>query len=329
MPTLPLSLGLLVACCIVTVGLGSPFVALLRHYGVGKKIRIDGPRTHEQKVGTPTMGGLLICACVVVATVIVTLTVHRGEGRSVLVPLLVLLACAVLGGVDDVLTLVGQAGSGLTVKAKFGCLAVIALVAALAIFLPQGLDRDVIFIPTRPPAGEHLGFWFVPLGVLAILGTANALNLTDGLDSLAATSAAWSFFAYGVIALLQGQAFLVSFCFTVVGALLGFLWFNAHPALVFMGDTGSLALGATLAVVALMTGHIILLPLIGIVFVAEALSVILQVAYFKLSGGRRLLRLAPLHHHFELLGWSETHITQRFWLVSMIAAIAGVALALV
>jgi phospho-N-acetylmuramoyl-pentapeptide-transferase len=329
LPTLPLSLALLVACCTLTIVAGYPFIGLLRRYGVGKKIRIDGPGSHDQKMGTPTMGGLLICACILVATVVVTLTVHHGEGRSVLVPSFVLLACAILGGVDDLLTLVGQASSGLSVKTKFALLTLIALIAAVAIWHPQGLDRDVIFIPTRPAPGEHLGLWFVPLAVLAILGTANALNLTDGLDSLAATSAAWSFFAYGVIALLQGQAFLVSFCFTVVGALLGFLWFNAHPALVFMGDTGSLALGAALAIVALMTGHIVLLPLIGIVFVAEALSVIAQVVFFKLSRGRRLLRMAPLHHHFELLGWSETHITQRFWLMSMLAAIAGVALALI
>jgi phospho-N-acetylmuramoyl-pentapeptide-transferase len=327
--TLPLSLGLLVLCCLICVLLGYPFLTLLHRYGVGKKIRIDGPSSHEQKMGTPTMGGLLICGCVLVTTAIVSLTVHQSAGRSVLVPLFVLLSCCIVGGVDDLLTLVGQDGAGLSVKMKMGVLSAIAFSGALAIWLPQGLDQDVIYIPTRPPEGEHLGFFFVPLGVLAIVGTANALNLTDGLDSLAATSAAWSFFAYGVIALLQGQAFLVTFCFTVVGALLGFLWFNAHPALVFMGDTGSLALGASLAVVAMMTGHIVLLPLIGIVFVAEALSVICQVVYYKLSGGRRLLRMAPLHHHFELLGWSETHVTQRFWLVSMIAAIAGVALALI
>jgi phospho-N-acetylmuramoyl-pentapeptide-transferase len=335
MRTLPLSLGLLVVSCVITIAAGYPFIRALRRYGVGKKIRIDGPTTHEQKMGTPTMGGLLICACVLVVTAVVSLTVHQSAGRSILVPLFVLLTCAFLGSVDDLLTLVGQKGEGLSVRAKLGLLTLIALASGLSIWLPPGinwlptgLDRDVIFVPTVA-VGVHLGFLFVPLAVLAIVGTANAVNLTDGLDSLAATSAAWSFFAYGIIALRQDQAFLVSFCFTVAGALLGFLWFNAHPALVFMGDTGSLALGAALAVVALMTGHIVLLPLIGIVFVAEALSVILQVGYFKLSGGKRLFRMAPLHHHFEILGWSETHVTQRFWLVSMLAAIAGVALAII
>jgi phospho-N-acetylmuramoyl-pentapeptide-transferase len=329
LPTLPLSLGLLVLCCAATIVIGHPFVSLLQRYNVGKQVRTDGPASHEHKSGTPTMGGLLICVCVLVVTLIVSVTVHQNEGRSVLVPLFVLMGSAILGGVDDFLTLVGRSSNGLSVKKKFALLSVVAVIGSIAIWHPQGLDYDIVYVPTRPPPGGHLGILFVPLGVLAILGTANALNLTDGLDSLAATSAAWSFFAYGVIALLQGQAFLVTFCFTVVGALLGFLWFNAHPAQVFMGDTGSLAVGGALAVVALMTGHIVLLPLIGIVFVAEALSVIAQVAFYKMSGGRRLLLMAPLHHHFELRGWSETHITQRFWLVSMLAAIAGVALALV
>jgi phospho-N-acetylmuramoyl-pentapeptide-transferase len=326
--TLPFSLWLLVVSCVVTILLGYPTIGLLHRYGVGKKIRLEGPTSHETKLGTPTMGGMLICGVVVVVTLLVSLTIHQSAGRSVLVPLFVLLACAVVGGVDDLLTLVGAKSEGLSMRTKFLVLSLIALIVSVAIVLPQGLDWDVVYVPTLPPPGLHLGFLFVPLAMFAMVGSANAVNLTDGLDSLAATSAAWSFFAYGIIAHLQGQAFLVSFCFTVVGALLGFLWFNAHPALLFMGDTGSLALGASLAVVALMTGHVILLPLIGFVFVAETLSVMLQVGFFKLSHGRRLLRMAPLHHHFELIGWSETHVTQRFWLMSMVAAIAGVALAL-
>jgi len=329
MATLPFSLVLLVFCCTVTICCGYPFIRLLHHYGVGKKVRIDGPRSHEQKMGTPTMGGVLISVCVLIATGVATLTVHQATGRSILLPLFVLVTCATIGGIDDLLSLVGGSSAGLSVRVKLGALTLVGLVSALALWLPGGLELDVVYLPLRGPQGENLGIWFLPLAILAVVGTANAVNLTDGLDSLAATSAAWSFFAYGIIAFLQGQAFLVSLCFTVVGALLGFLWFNAHPALVFMGDTGSLALGATLAVVALMTGHVVLLPLIGVVFVAEALSVILQVGYYKLTGGRRLFRMAPLHHHFELLGWSETHVTQRFWLISMVAAIAGVALALI
>ena len=162
-----------------------------------------------------------------------------------------------------------------------------------------------------------------------IVGTSNAVNLTDCLDVLAGIIAAVAFAAYGVIAFLQGQTWLVAFVFTTVGATLAFLWYNAYPAELFMGDTGSLALGATLAVVALMTGQWLLLPVVGFVFMAEALSVILQVAYFKTTGGKRLFKMSPLHHHFELLGWSETHVTQRFWLIGILSAMLGIALALI
>jgi phospho-N-acetylmuramoyl-pentapeptide-transferase len=163
---------------------------------------------------------------------------------------------------------------------------------------------------------------------LAIVGTAHAVNLTDGLDGLAGHTAAVAYAAYGTIAFLQGQVYLVTFCFIVAGALLAFLWFNAYPAELIMGDTGALALGATLAVVALMLGQVLLLPIIGFVFVAVTLSVILQVGYFRLSSGKRLLRRAPLHRHFELMGWSQMQVAQRFWLVSMITGVLGVALAL-
>jgi phospho-N-acetylmuramoyl-pentapeptide-transferase len=161
------------------------------------------------------------------------------------------------------------------------------------------------------------------------MGTAHAVNLTDGLDSLAGHTAAVAYAAYGTIAYLQGQVYLLMLCFSVTGALLAFLWFNAYPAQVIMGDTGALALGATLAVVALMLGQVVLLPLIGLVFVAVTVSVILQVGYFKVSGGRRLLLRAPLHRHFELLGWSQMQVAQRFWLVSMVSGLLGVALALI
>jgi phospho-N-acetylmuramoyl-pentapeptide-transferase len=163
---------------------------------------------------------------------------------------------------------------------------------------------------------------------------ANAVNFTDGLDTLAAGTAAVAFVAYAIIAYRQGQLGVVTFCFTMVGALMGFLWFNAPPAQVFMGDTGSLSIGAALAVAAFMTGQWLLLPVVGAVFVAEALSVTLQVSYFKLTRrrfgeGRRLFKMAPLHHHFEMLGWSETQVTMRFWMLAMMAGLIGVAMALV
>lgn len=174
-----------------------------------------------------------------------------------------------------------------------------------------------------------LGFWYVPIAAFIIVAESNAINFTDGLDGLAGLIAVTAFAAYGIIASLQGQVYIARFCFTLVGAMFGFLWFNVHPAELFMGDTGSLSLGAGLAVVALMTGHWALLPIIGIVPLSEALSSSLQIIYFKLTKGKRLFKMAPLHLHFELLGWSETQVVQRFWLIGLLAAMAGVGLALV
>jgi phospho-N-acetylmuramoyl-pentapeptide-transferase len=184
-----------------------------------------------------------------------------------------------------------------------------------------------LYVPNYPLAID-LDIWYVPIAMFVIVSGCNAVNLTDGLDGLAGLIAATAFAAYGVIAVLQGQEFLMRFCFTVVGAVFAFLWYNVHPAELFMGDTGSLALGATLGVVALMTGQWLLLPIIAIIPVSVTLSVILQIGYFKITKGRRLFKMAPLQHHFELLGWSETQVVQRFWLVSLLSAMIGVALAL-
>jgi phospho-N-acetylmuramoyl-pentapeptide-transferase len=206
----------------------------------------------------------------------------------------------------------------------------------LALFTALGLhfalDLRSVALPTVAQKID-IGLWYVPVAMFIIVGFSNAVNLTDGLDGLAGSTAALSFVAYGIIAYLQGQYPLLAFCFTTVGALMAFLWFNAYPADLFMGDIGSLAMGATLAVVALLSGQWLLLPIVGFIFVAEAGSVILQVIYFKLTKrrygqGRRLFKMSPLHHHFELLGWSETQVTQRFWLVGILAAMLGIALAL-
>ncbi|MSQ23039.1 MAG: phospho-N-acetylmuramoyl-pentapeptide-transferase [Chloroflexi bacterium] len=311
--------GVTFLCALVA---GYPLLAGLRRLGVGKQIRLEGPETHQIKTGTLTMGGILIWGSVFAATA-VSNTVNN---LSIVVPLWATAATGLLGAADDLLGSLRQPPVGMSARLKFSLLSLIAIIVASASYF--GLGLDYLFIPTSPDRW-HIGLFYIPLAALAILATANAVNLTDGLDSLAGVCAAVAFAAYGIIANLQGQAAVVTFCFTVVGGLLAFLWFNAHPAQLFMGDTGSLALGAALATVALMTGHLLLLPLIGFIFVAETLSVILQVAYFKLTGGRRLFRMSPLHHHFELLGWSETHIAQRFWLISMLAAMMGVALALI
>lgn len=317
---LAISLGLSGLAFLIAVLAGRPYIRFLRAHRVGKQIRIDGPEGHMVKTGTPTMGGILFNVTVIVLTIAFNL-----YGRlSMLLPLGVLIGCSILGGIDDKLNLVGGQTAGLTARFKFIWLFLFAGVTALVLYFPLGLSR--VYVPFL---GQYdLGYFYVPIAVLAIVGSANAVNLTDGLDTLAGGTAAVAFVAYGIIAYLQGQVQVVTFCFMMVGALLGFLWYNAHPAQVFMGDTGSLGLGASLATAAFMTGQWLLLPLVGIVFFAETLSVILQVAYFKRTGGKRIFRMTPLHHHFELVGWSETQITMRFWLVGMMAGLLGVALAL-
>jgi phospho-N-acetylmuramoyl-pentapeptide-transferase len=175
----------------------------------------------------------------------------------------------------------------------------------------------------------ELGWWYIPVAAFIIVSESNAVNFTDGLDGLAGLISATAFAAFGGVALMQEQTYLARFCFTVVGALFGFLWFNVHPAELFMGDTGSLALGATLAVVALMTGQWPLLLVIAVIPLSEALSVVIQVLYFKITKGKRFFKMAPLHLHFELLGWSETQVVQRFWLIGLLAAMVGMGLAVV
>jgi phospho-N-acetylmuramoyl-pentapeptide-transferase len=314
---------------LITLILGYPYLNYLRRAGLGKKVRIEGPSTHMEKTGTPTMGGLLVTAVVLVLTVFLTLTLYRDSGRSILLPMAVLGTATLLGWYDDRKTLVGRKGEGMRARTKFALLGLVALAASIILWdQPNGLGINYIFVPGIRDR-IVIGGGVIVLSLLAIMGAAHAVNLTDGLDSLAGHTAAVAYIAYGVIALLYNQIYLVTFCFTVAGALFGFLWFNAHPAEVFMGDSGSLALGATLAVVAMMLGQVLLLLFIGFVFVAEAVSVMLQVLYFKMSGGKRLFRMAPLHHHFEMMGWSETQVAQRFWLISIITGLLGVALALV
>ena len=328
-PPMALSLVAGVLACLLALAAGHPFVRLLRLYRVGKAIQVELPSSHGVKAGTPTMGGLLICVTVVMVTGIVVSTVYSSAGRSILLPLGVLIGSAILGAFDDRLSLLGRSEGGLSERAKLGWSLAIGAASAVMLWHPELLGVDFVFLPTvRDPI--HLPAWlYLPLAALAIVGSSHAVNLTDGLDSLAGWTAFVAFAAFGVIAYVYEQHFLVTFCFTVAGAVAAFLWFNAYPALVFMGDTGALALGATLAVVALMLGQVLLLPLIGIVFVAEAGSVILQRTYFKATGGKRLFRMTPIHLHFQLIGWSETQVTQRFWLVSILAAMLGVALALV
>ncbi len=323
----PLTLGAISFC--LAVIWGAPLIRVLRDYSLGKQIRIDGPSQHQIKTGTPTMGGIMVIGPVLIITIGLNLAALMGNtliGRSILVPMGTLLTFGLLGALDDLAGIRGRRkGEGLAGRQKFLVQCVLAFVIVLALHF--GLDLRSIAIPLIPTKID-IGLFYIPIAMFWIVGFSNAVNLTDGLDSLAGWTSAIAFACYGVIAFLQGQAYLVAFCFTIVGALLAFLWFNAHPAELIMGDTGSLALGATLAVVALMTGQWLLLPLIGAVFVGETLSVMIQVLYFKWTKGKRFFKMAPLHHHFELLGWSETQVVQRFWLVGLLAGMLGIALAL-
>jgi phospho-N-acetylmuramoyl-pentapeptide-transferase len=321
------ALSMAAAAFVLTLGVGYPLVGYFRRAGVTKQVRPEELPSHFSKTGTPTMGGLMFVGPIVVLTLVLAITWLGEAGRSILLPTVTMLVTAGLGAYDDRLSLVGSRGGGLSVRAKFAILGVTGAAAAAALWHPAGLGIDYVFVPGLSTRVE-IGWLILPLAWLAIVGCAHAVNLTDGLDGLAGHTAAVAFAAYGTIAFLQGQVYLVTFCFTVAGALLAFLWFNAHPAQVIMGDTGALALGATLAIVALMLGQVLLLPIIGFVYVVVAVSVILQVGYFKLSSGRRLLLRAPLHRHFELKGWSQMQVAQRFWLVSMITGLLGVALAL-
>jgi phospho-N-acetylmuramoyl-pentapeptide-transferase len=314
----------------LTVIWGPPLIRVLRYFKIGKAIRVEGPERHFTKLGTPTMGGVMFILPVLLITVLMNAGSLLGItllGRSVIVPMVSLALFAGLGAVDDWLGLrVERQARGLSGRTKLIFQIIFSLLLALA--LEYILDAPDMYLPGIP-LELSLGIWYVPIATFIIVAMSNAINLTDGLDGLAGLISATAFATYGGIALLQGQVFLARFCFTLVGAIFGFLWFNVHPAMLIMGDTGSLSLGATLAVVALMTGQWMLIPLIAVIPVSVVLSVILQVAYFKWTGGKRLFKMAPLHHHFELSGWSETQVVQRFWLITLLFAMVGVALALV
>ncbi|MSQ30822.1 MAG: phospho-N-acetylmuramoyl-pentapeptide-transferase [Dehalococcoidia bacterium] len=314
---------------VLSLMLGRPTVAWLNAKEIGKSISEDAPSSHSVKSGTPTMGGIFIWATVAVMTLFTNLLVFsngglRIEHESMLLPLAVVVTAALIGLWDDFGTLVGGTRRGLSWRLKFVLIAILACAVAATMY--WGLNAQSANIPWL---GQYpLGPVYLVIAFVIVFSTTSAVSITDGLDGLLGGTAAFAFGAYAVIAFLQGQTFLAVFSFTVTGALLGFLWYNAHPAAVFMGDTGALPLGAALATVALMTGHWLLLPVIGVVFVAEALSDVIQIAYFKTTGGRRLFRKTPLHHHLELLGWSEPQVVMRLYLFGMAGAMVGIALAL-
>ena len=314
-----------VACFTITMFAGPYFIRMIRSLNLGKQIREELPQ-HLSKSGTPSMGGFLFTVPVVALTVVYNLFDHL----SMLLPVTVVVLCSILGWVDDRLTTIRVHGEGLRARFKFAWLLVIAVAIVVILHIPQvtaPADQNKVYIPGIAFISIGLIYW--PLAVLAIVGTANAVNLTDGLDGLAAGTGAMAFGAFGAISLLAhpSKPWLAAFCCTMVGALLAFLWFNVFPARVIMGDTGALAIGAALATVALMLNQMLILAVVGFVYVIETLSVIFQVAYFKMTHGRRIFRSAPLHNHLELMGWHENEVTQRFWIVSILAAVAGLTLA--
>ncbi|MFW5940808.1 MAG: phospho-N-acetylmuramoyl-pentapeptide-transferase [Chloroflexota bacterium] len=315
---------------------GSPLVEIMRRLRLGKQIRIEGPESHMAKMGTPAMGGVLIVGWTVIISIVVNIVqlVQALEiAESVIIPVGVMVAYSILGGIDDYQGLRQRPGVGMLARYKIWYQVAIATVAAILLYWLVNDGRGLVAVPTVRPLLD-IGIWYIPVAVFIITGTANAVNLTDGLDGLAGIIAATAFTAYGIIAFLQDQQFLLIFSFVVVGACFAFLWFNAHPAQMFMGDIGSQALGGALGVVALMTNQWLILPIIAMVPVATTLSTMLQVVSAVVTRrflGRdiRPFRMAPLHNHFVLLGWSETQIVQRWWLIGILAAMVGIALALV
>ncbi|HEY8691495.1 MAG TPA: phospho-N-acetylmuramoyl-pentapeptide-transferase [Chloroflexota bacterium] len=315
---IPRVLGSLVVAFAVTAALGRPAIAWLRARQLGEQIRQAGLEHHEGKRGTPTMGGLLMIGVTIVLALIL-------DWRwPALWPLVVGLAgFGLLGALDDLAKIDSRAGYGFQVRYKL--LWHPGLAVGLALLLYFGLGQHTV--DAGPLHNIELGWGYIPLAAVAIFSSSSA-SLVDGLDGLAAGVYALCLLAYLIIALHNGQPTVALFTALCIGALLGFLWFNVNPAQVFMGDTGALAFGGTLGVVAMMSHQVVLLPLIGLVLVVEVLSVILQVGYFKLTHGKRIFLMSPYHHHLEKKGWPEVRIVQRMWLATAVTASVGVGIAL-
>ncbi|MCC6207756.1 MAG: phospho-N-acetylmuramoyl-pentapeptide-transferase [Gammaproteobacteria bacterium] len=333
--TLRSILGVLTALLISFV-VGPVIIRKLAHYQIGQMVRTDGPQSHLSKAGTPTMGGAMILVAIGVSTLL------WGDlsSRYVWLVLAVTLLFGIVGGVDDYKKLILKNSKGLSARQKFFWQSLIGIAASVYLFNSAVSPIETRFImPFFKDVSLDLGWWFIPLSYFVIVGTSNAVNLTDGLDGLAILPAVLVAGALGIIAYATGHARfseylgipyvpgvgeMVVFCGAIVGAGLGFLWFNTHPAQVFMGDIGALALGAALGMLAVVVRQEVVLIIMGGVFVMETLSVIMQVASYKLTG-RRIFRMAPLHHHFELKGWPEPRVIVRFWIITVILVLIGLA----
>lgn len=322
-----------VTALVFTLLLGGPMIRLLKRLQIRQSIREAGPQTHRLKAGTPTMGGLLILLAVLAATLLWMDLLNR----FVWIALATMLLLGVVGFADDFVKFTRRRSLGLTGRGKLIPQFLVAFLLAWAIqhWASPGTFSTVLTFPFLKKVLLDLGFLYVPFVALVLVGSSNAVNLTDGLDGLAIGSVGIAAGTYSLLAYVTGNAVaarylqipfvpqsgeLAVFCGAVVGASLGFLWFNCHPAEVFMGDVGSLPLGGVIAAVAVMTKQEMLLAIVGGLFVLEALSVILQVISFKTTG-RRIFRMAPLHHHFELMGWAESRVIIRFWILAILFSV--------
>jgi phospho-N-acetylmuramoyl-pentapeptide-transferase len=311
---------------------GKRMIAYLAGKQFWQSVRDDGPVTHMDKRGTPTMGGLLLWVSVLASMLLWS----RFDQPFVILAALVVLSFGLIGLIDDYRKVILKDPKGLRARWKFPLQVVFAAIIVLVLFDVIGLPR-LLSVPFFKEFKPDIGWAYIPFAIFVIVGASNAVNLTDGLDGLVSVPCIVAFLAYGIIAYIAGHAAISNYlsvqsvpgsgelaviCGSVIGASIGFLWYNAHPASIFMGDVGSLPLGALLGYVAVVTKNEILLVLIGGIFVLETVSVITQVISFKLTG-KRVFRMAPIHHHFELKGWSESKVIVRFWIISIILALAS------
>ena len=316
---------MLLSAFILGLVLGAPYIRALRRFRIGQNIRPEGPQSHYVKQGIPTMGGALFIGVTSALWLFVLLLLPQAQRDDfipqTIVPICTLIAVGLLGAIDDLVNV--RYGFGIRGRHKLVWQLIVGLVAA--VYIQRHFGITGVYIPL---VGEWEigGGLFVALALFTIVAMSNGVNLTDGMDGLAGGTAVFAFLSVAFIAASINFPWLTVICAAMVGAILAFLWFNVHPAEVIMGDTGALALGATLATIALTTGFVLLLPVLGIIFVAETVSVMVQVGSFKLRG-KRIFRMSPLHNHFELIGWAEEKVTIRFWLIGAVAGIAAAVLA--
>ncbi len=332
------AIGAAITALLISFLIGPKIIRTLLVHQIGETIRKSGPASHQEKEGTPTMGGIIILLAIILPTILWA----RLDDRYILLILMATLWMGGIGFLDDYLKVIKKYPKGLIARYKMiGQISLGLIIGSILYFNPISEPiKSVISLPFVANGTFDLGWFYIPLVVLVITGTSNAVNLTDGLDGLATGLVAIATLVFGAIAYasgrfdysdylnilyLPGTGELFIFCLALIGASIGFLWYNAHPAKVFMGDTGSLAMGAALGTLAVLLKKEILLVIIGGVFVAESLSVIIQLGYFKYTKkkygeGKRFFKMAPIHHHFEIYGWNENHVVIRFWIIGILLA---------